>query len=280
VHTPPDKTEIIEALFNVENNERELFSIPNGLQEINDISFTKLSLQLLVSVSSNGLILKKQLIDGFAIYSLSENISYCETLRKNVKIFESTIQSKIENLEFKINIPRFKTDRVEQLKPTLTSNWQEIDKYKKSTNKCFSFSSEDLLKAVEQVFQISQVAEESIINSEKDIVINISKKMLFASNNRQKVINDLIRARDYKFGNPDNNVFLLYLYYKTNDPFVKSIVDFKKILNNYNIKDITLSWIENCHPEFSKNYRQLLIAAGELELLEKLDIETHMIPIF
>ena len=104
--------------------------------------------------------------------------------------------------------------------------------------------------------------------------------MLLASTNRQKVINDLIRARDYKFGNPDNNVFLLYLYYKTNDPFVKSIVNFKKILNNYNVKDIALSWIENHHPEFSKSYRQLLIAAGELELLEKLDIEKHMIPIF
>ena len=34
-----------------------------------------------------------------------ENISYYETLRKNVKIFEKTIQGKIENLEFKINIP-------------------------------------------------------------------------------------------------------------------------------------------------------------------------------
>lgn len=280
VHTPPDKTAIIGALFNIEQNERELFSIPNGLQEIDDISFTKLSLQLLVSVSSNGLLLKKQLIDGFAIYSISENISYYETLRKNVKIFESTIQSKIENLEFKINIPFFKTDRAEQPKPTLTSNWQEIDKYKTSANKCFSFSSEDLLKVVEQVFQINQVAEESLINSEKEIVINISKKMLLASTNRQKVINDLIRERDYKFGNPDNNVFLLYLYYKTNDPFVKAIVDFKKIINNYNVKDITLSWIENHHPEFSKSYRQLLIAAGELELLEKLDIETHMIPIF
>jgi hypothetical protein len=280
VHTPPNKKEIVDGLFNIEHAERELFSIPNGLQEINDISFTKLSLQLLVSVSSNGLRLKKQLIDGFAIYSLSENISYYETVRKNVKDIENTIQEKIENLEFKINMPRFRTDKEEQSKPTLTSNWQEIDKYKKSNNKCFSFSSEDLLKFIEQVFQISHVAEESIINSDKEIVINISKKMLLASSNRQKVVNDLIRARDYKFGNPDNNVFLLYLYYKTTDPFVNSIVDFKRILNNYNTKDITFSWIENHHPEFSKNYRQLLIAGGEFELLERLDIEKHMMPIF
>lgn len=280
VHTPPNKAEIVDGIFNIKHSERELFSIPNGLQEINDISFTKLSLQLLVSVSSNGLLLKKQLIDGFAIYSLSEDISYYETVRKNVKIFENTIQDKIENLEFKINMPRFRTDKGEQLKPTLTSNWQEIDKYNKSANKCFSFSSEDFLKVIEQVFQINHVAEESIINSEKEIVINISKKMLLASSNRQKVVNDLIRTRDYKFGNPDNNVFLLYLYYKTTDPFVNSIVNFKRILNNYNAKDITFSWIENHHPEFSKNYRHLLIAAGEFELLEKLDIEKHMIPIF
>lgn len=280
VHTPPNKTEIFDGIFKIEHLERELFSIPNGLQEINDISFTKLSLQLLVSVSSNGLMLKKQLIDGFAIYSLSEDISYYETVRKNVKIFEDTIQDKIENLEFKINMPRFRTDKEEQPKPILTSNWLEIDKYKKSNNKCFSFSSEDLLKVIEQVFQINHVAEESIINSDKEIIISISKKMLLASSNRQKVVNDLIRTRDYKFGNPDNNVFLIYLYYKTTDPFVNSIVDFKRILNKYNAKDITIPWIENHHPEFSKTYRQLLIAAGEFELLERLDIEKHMIPIF
>jgi hypothetical protein len=177
-------------------------------------------------------------------------------------------------------MPRFRPDKEEQPKPILTTNWQEIDKYKKSTNKCFSFSSEDLMRVIEQVFQINHVAEESIINSEKEIEISISKKMLLASSNRQKVINDLIRARDYKFGNPDNNVFLLYLYYKTTDSFVNTIVDFKRVLNNYPIKDITVLWIENYHPEFSKNYRQLLIAAGEFELLERLDIEKHMIPIF
>ena len=280
VHTPPDKSEIIKGIINVEQSDRDLFFIPNGLQEISDISFTKLSLQLLISVSSNGLKLKKQLIDGFAIYSLSENISYYETLRKNVKIFENNILDKIDNLEFKISIPRSSIEKADSPRPVLTSNWQEIDKYKKSANRCFSFSSEDLLKVIEQVFQISHVAEESIVNAEKEVVISISKKMLLASSNRQKVIHDLIRARDYKFGNPDNNVFLLYLYYKTSDPFVSSIVDFKRILNNYNTKDITISWIENHYPDFAKNYRQLLIAGGEFELLEKLDIEKHMMRIF
>ena len=276
VHTPPSKSDIIDGIFNIDHPERELFSIPLGLQEINDISFTKLSLQLLVSVSSDSTGLKKQLIDGFAIYSISEDISYYETVRKNVKLFENTIQNKIENLEFKINIPRFRTDKEEQPRPTLNTNWQEIDKYKKSSNKCFSFSSEDLLKVIEQIFQINHVVEESIINSESIIEISINRKMLLASSNRQKLINDLIRARDYKFGNADNNVFLLYLYYKTNDEFVQSIVDFKKTLNNHNIKEITFSWIKDHHPEFLKNYRQMLIAAGEFELLEKLDIENNM----
>jgi hypothetical protein len=279
VHTPPNKSDIFENIFCIQLDERESYCIPNGLQEITDLSFTKQSLQLLVSVSSgkNGIL--KQLIDGFAIYSLSENISYYDILRRNIKLFEENIKFKIENLLFKITIPRARQDKQEQPKPVITSNWQEIDKYKEAQNKCFLFSSEDLLKVVDRIFQISHVVEESIINEDNQVVLSINKKMLLESTTRQKLVNDLIRERDYTFGNVDGNIFLLYLYYKTSDEFVQNVVKFKKTLSKFRANEISLTWINDFHTEFSNNYRQLLIAAGEYELLENLDVEKYMLQI-
>jgi hypothetical protein len=279
VHTPPHKSVIIDNISKIAESEREQFSIPIGLQHIEDISFTKLSLQILVAVSSNGSGLKKQLIDGFPIYSLSENISYYEAARRNVRIFEENIKNRIENLEFKIIIPAAREDRQEQPKPILSTNWQEIDKYKDSRNKCFSFTNEDLLKVVEKTFQINYVREESIVNLDTEILINITKKTLLGSNNRQKLVGNLIRERDYRIGNIENNVFLMYLYFTTTDEFVKKVIEFKKIIAGYRREQITLSWIQSRLPEFETNYRQLLIAAGENLLLEKLDMEKHMLPI-
>jgi hypothetical protein len=152
VHTPPNEEKIIDSILKIEKNDRELFSIPSGLLEINETSFTKLSLQLLAYVSSAESVIIKKVIDGFAIFSLSQDISYYETTRKNVRFFESNIQKKINDMVFKITIPRPKDDKKEQPLPILTSNWHEIDKYKDSKNKCFSFSSVDLLRVMEKIF--------------------------------------------------------------------------------------------------------------------------------
>jgi hypothetical protein len=279
VHTPPDRSVIADNIFNVDTAERAAFAIPTGLSEINDISFTKLSLQLLVSVSSGNNGLVKQVIDGFAIYSLADNISYYEALRRNILSFEANIKDKIENLEFKINIPSFRVDKKEQPKPIITSNWQEIDKFKTSQNKCFSFSSEDLVRVVGEIFMINPVIEESIVNEETEIVIDINKKMLLQSPNRHKLINDMIRQRDYKFGNVDNNVFLLYIYFISSDDFVNQVIQFKKILSGINHNLISNEWIQKNHPDLTENFRQLLIASGEYELLEKMDMDTYMIKI-
>jgi hypothetical protein len=277
VHTPPNKTEIIQHIFNVDQSQREAFNIPLNLHEIEDLSYTKLSLQLLVSVSSSDKGLTKEIVDGFAIYTLSENIGYYETVRKNIKTFEENVLEKIKNLEFKIIIPRMREDFDAPQKPLLTTNWAEIDKYKNSLNKCFSFSSEDLIKVIEQIFQVKHVVPESIINEDNTIEISINEKMLLDSPDRQKLINDLIRERDYKFGNTENNVFLIYLYYKTKDKFVEDVINFKRFLKRINFYDLNLELIEKIHPEYADNYRHLSIAAGEYEILEKLDIEKYMV---
>lgn len=280
VHTPPDKQIITAKLTTVSLEEREAYSIPNGLESIEELSFTKLTLQLLVGVCSKGENVLKEVIDGFAFHSLAEGISYYEAIKRNIRLFENDLKDKMDNLEFKINIPKQWDSSSEPPKPQLISNWSEIDRYKNSQNKCFSFSSEDLTKVIDQLFHVN-VSPENITNSDNNIEISIDKKALFESSDRQKLVNNLIRKRDYKFGNTDNNVYLLYLYFNTSDPFVKGVIEFKQIINalgEANVR-VTSKLLSEKYPEYESNYRELLIASGEYEILENIDITKHMIAI-
>lgn len=277
VHTPPDKITIESKIFEIDASLREQYNIPQGLNSIDEISFTKMSLHILVSVSSKGELLIKELIDGFAFNSVLSEISYYDTLRRNILIFERNIIDTMRNLVFKITMPRVREETKEPPRPILSSNWPEIEKFNDSQNVCFKFSTEDLLKVIEQIFGIKNVVNENIINEDKSVGINISKLMLLESPNRQKLVNDLLRERDYKFGKLDNNVFLLFLYFSTSDIFVNEVLNMKRTLNNYYNKEINLSWLNESHPELLTNYRQLLIAAGEYDILENLDIEKFML---
>jgi hypothetical protein len=284
VHTPPDRTRISDWIFQIEQSQREEYGIPIGLQSIDDISFTKMSFQLLVSVSKSDDKLVKELIDGYAIFSLGDELSYYDILRKNVIFFEKQLNEKIQNLEFKLSIPFKKRGSNEDPKPFLTSNWPEIDRYKDSINKCFNFSSEDLIKFLEIDFPfgfgIKEIEPENLINEEDNTLINIRKNHLLKSSNRQKLLNDLIRKRDYRvlFNNSlERNVFLFYIYYSTDDPIVKELIEFIELIKEYQRFPFS-RFIEN-HPKYTENIRPFLLLAGEFDLLEKFDIENHMIEV-
>ena len=51
------------------------------------------------------------------------------------------------------------------------------------------------------------------------------------------------------------------------------------MLTNVNPNEVNNEWIKNNHPALAEKFRQLLIASGEYEILEKLDIEKFMIKI-
>lgn len=277
VHTPPEKNQISELIFAVDIEQREDFGIPNGLQSIDEISFTKMSFQILVSVSKskNGLI--KELIDGHAIYSIGEELTYYETLRKNVKIFDSTLKERIQNLEFKLIIPFQKRESSEKPTPNLTSNLPEIDRYKESANKCYNFSKEDLLAFIEVIYGLKHIDQDSLVNEDDSVEINIRKKTLEESPNRQKLVSDLIRQRDYRIFNNslERNVFLFYLYYSTDDNAIKELIGFIELIKKY--QKFSFADFLRSHSEYNEKIRPYLILAGEYDLLEKYDIEKHMI---
>lgn len=279
VHTPPEKNQISNLIFDIDTKERVNFRIPNGLQSIDEISFTKMSFQILVSVSKSKDSLVKELIDGHAIYSLGEEQTYYETLKKNVVIFEPSLRERIQNLEFKLIIPFQKRDSSDKPTPILTTNLLEIDRYKESSNKCFNFSSEDLLKFLESMYGLKYIDQDSLIYEDDTVEINIRKKTLEESPNRQKLINDLIRKRDYRIfnNNLERNVFLFYLYFSTDDTFIKELIVFIELIKQYQ-KFSFADFLEN-HSEYDEKIRPYLILAGEYDLLEKYDIEKHMLKV-
>ena len=283
VHTPPEKNLISDLIFAVEPEQREVFEIPNGLQSIDDISFTKMSFQVLVAVSKSDDQLIKELIDGYAIFSLGDELTYYETLKKNVIFFESQLKEKIQNLEFKLMMPFLKNDSNEKPIPYLTTNWPEIDRYKESNKKCYNFSSEDLIKFLQSDqpfgFGIKEIEAENIINDEDNILINIRENHLLKSSNRQKLLSDLIRKRDYKIFNNslERNVFLFYIFYSTDDFVVKELIEFVELIKEY--QRFPFARLLESHPEYTLKIRPYLLLAGEFDLLEKFDIENHMIKV-
>lgn len=279
VHTPPEKNKMSDLIFAIDNEQRENFGIPNGLQSIDEISFTKMSFQILVSVSKSKGVLVKELIDGHAIYSLGEERTYYETLRKNVVQFELTLKERIQNLEFKLTIPFQKKDSSEKPTPILTTNLPEIDRYKESVNKCFNFSSEDLLKFLESMYGLKHIDQDSLIYEDDSVEINIRKKTLEESPNRQKLVSDLIRKRDYRIFNNslERNVFLFYLYYSTDDVIIKELIEFIELVKQYH--RFSFSDFLKTNSEYSQKIRPYLILAGEYDLLEKYDIEKHMLKV-
>ncbi len=277
VHTPPEKNKISELIYAIDKDKRILFGIPVGLQTINEVSFTKMSFHLLVSISKSTDGLMKELIDGYAIYSLREENSYYKTLRRNVVFFEPTMKDRIQNLEFKLVMPLQKKECSDKTSPYLTTNWPEIDRYKDSHNKCFNFSREDLINFLETNLGLKYLDQKSIIYEDDTVEINIRKNTLIESPNRKKLISDLIRKRDYRIysNNLDRNVFLFYLYYHSDDPAIMDLIGFIKLVHEN--KCLSFTSFQRSHPEYNDKAREYLILAGELDILEKFDIENHMI---
>ncbi|MFV0179771.1 hypothetical protein OBK28_09345 [Empedobacter falsenii] len=277
IHTPPEKKTISKQIFAIDKEDREEYEIPKGLESIEEISFTKMTFQILVAVSQSKDNLIKELIDGHAIYSLKDEHSYYETLRKNVIIFEDALKDRIINLEFKLQSPYQKKDSLEKLTPFLTTNLSEIDRYENSENKCFSFSTEDLIAFIDKMFGLKHISSDCIVNNDASIEVKINKQTLENSYDRKKLINDLIRKRDYRiFSNSlEKNVFLFYLYYSTDDQVINEVIEFIELFRQY--EKYALTQFLKSNPKYNDSFRYFLVLAGEYDILEKYDIEMHML---
>lgn len=262
VHEPLIKEKVLENIFNIPQNERESWAIPLGLEEIETIDFTKMSMSILV-----GLMIKdnkpyREIIDGFSNIGASEKISS----------FESKIKNQIEKLELRIDTWK---DKSENDKFAFASNWVEIDK-ENDTEKLQFITNEDLKLALSKLYNVKFSSEDEIINTKFEIGINITEVLLLSQkSNRSQLLRNLERGRDYQMTSTNNGVWIVFVSFRTNSSFVHNLLEIKNFLKDAVEKKLEISNITKRLFSY-KNYRQALVLLEEFELLEKIDINQHM----
>lgn len=279
VHYPINNDLIIENIKNICKPDRDAYGIPPGFREVNELSHTKMTFQILVVASTDGLKIQKELIDGFAAESFLENSDYYTDIKKNIDRFENNIYNKIQNLIFCFQDPIFNKDGNRKTDEMIVSNWQEIDKYKDYSDKVFSYNFSQVKSIVKQKMGVDFDFPENLGENQKLIEITVDSKMLKGSDDRSLLISNLMRGRDYIFDvrYTNHNVQLLYFYYTTSDKVVEKIIDINflidKIGHDEIEKKVLLHQVDNC----KATLRELLLLGGNYEILERFDIEQHML---
>ncbi|MGN7863506.1 hypothetical protein [Chryseobacterium sp. 22458] len=279
VHTPFNKERIIEKLKNISMDARDEFAIPIGFKDITDISYTKLSFQILVaaSIAENGVV--KEVIDGFANQSYIVGRSYYDDVRQYITNFEDNIKSKVQNLVFKVHERNLGYNAEQKVDYILSSNWREIDRYPNHEGDIFQFDFEGIKHILSKKLKTVLDTEEDIEFSKGIIEFQISKKTLQKSTDRKSIISNLLRGRDYLFDLmfKNFNVQLLYIYYSPADEIVEKILEISSIIKATSFDDISEKrLLERCS-ECPLSLRQILILGGHNDILEKFDMEKNMI---
>jgi hypothetical protein len=279
VHTPPDKQVINDWIFAIPQSQRDSYGIPVGLQSIEEIFYTKQTFPLLIAVTDYAGTLVKEIVDGYPLFSLSEKITYYEASKKHIAPFEEKVKSRLKNFEFRID--RYSTfqgnENVQQA--AITTNWPEIDRTTVD-NRSFSFSSEDLMLLLEQHFQVAEIRPEELINEDNEVGIYVTRNMLDSAFDKKRLLRSLIRGRDYRFGNRDGNAFITFLKIASTDEKITEVLDFYKALQAIpEDEKITLNQLKSLKADYGNSYRELLLAVGELEVLEEIDVNEHMLEI-
>ncbi len=263
VHEPLIKDRVIEKIIDIPENDRPLFSIPLGLEEVESIDFTKMSIPVLV-----GLMIKddkpyRKLIDGFSATGDTEKIIS----------FESKLNDKIKNLELRLDT--WEDKRTDEQKFTFASNWSEIDNVSEQQKLQF-ISKEDLKLAFKKFYEIDSLSEDNIICNDFEIGINFTKDLfLKMRNNRKQCIKNIQRGRDYQMFSTNNGIWLVFISFYTNCPFVKQLLEIFDFLNAARRKSLELSQIKERLSQYDIS-RQALVLLEEKELLEMIDIKENM----
>ena len=263
VHEPLIKEKVLENIFEIPENEREAWAIPPGLENIETIDFTKMSMPILV-----GLMLKneksyRELIDGFSNVGDS----------KKTMSFKSKIESKIDKLELRIDTWKDKINETDKF--AFASNWVEIDK-ENEEDKLQFLTNEDLKLVFSKLYDVKFISEEEIINSKFEIGINVTEEMLLnLKSNRGQLLRNLERGREYQRMSGKNGIWVVYVSFKTDSPFVENLLEIKSFLSDARKKELEVKHITARLFSYI-NYRKALVLLEEYELLEKIDINQHM----
>ena len=119
-------------------------------------------------------------------------------------------------------------------------------------------------------------SEEEIINSKFEIGINVTEEMLLnLKSNRSQLLRNLERGRDYQMTSVKNGVWVVFVSFKTDSPFVENLLEIKSFLSDARKKELEVKHIMARLFSYIK-YRNALVLLEKYELLEEIDIKQHM----
>jgi hypothetical protein len=266
VHTAMDVDIIQKKLKGINPVELKSYHIPVGLESIENLSFEKCTFPILVAIYDHPTGHGKELLDGFKLDGASDHL----------QVFEETLRERIKKLELRLLIKSEKqTNEFKDF--DFHTNWNEID-IETDEKKLFWISKEDLLTAFQEHYKLKNLSLDNIISGSNDIGLNVTKELLKNAEQRRLIINNVKRGRDYemtmKFKR--TGVWVTFFSFKTQDAFVQDCLEILEILDNVKRSKLEVSDIHDKLKEY-ESYRDILIFLEEFEILESIDIDSHMI---
>ena len=263
IHEPLVKEMVVENILEIEEKDRENSAIPLGLEEIENIDFTKMTVPILVALMVKEGKPHRELVDGFSVLGDPENILS----------FLPKLEEKINKLELRLDT--WQKNENDLTKFSFTSNWVEIDK-KYDEGKLQFVQNEDLKIALRKLYKVNIAKEEELINTDFEIGVNVTEDLLMNLEfNRLQLLRNLERGRDYQMTSLKNAIWLVYSSFRTNSSFVKTLLEIKEVLNNARSRKLDLARIEEKLVDY-EIHRKALVILEEYDLLEKIDMKKHM----
>lgn len=262
VHEPFANQQVIDNILNIPINQRESWAIPIGLEEIENINFTKMSMPVLVGLSKKENRLFRELLDPLTVTGDSTRI----------RSLESKIYDKIQKIELRINTWMYN----EREKFSFASNWTEIDKDIDDQRLQF-VTNEDLKIALKEIYFIESLSDLNIINTEFEIGLNVTEELIYnVKSNRREFLGNLLRTRDaYTDFTTKQGIWVVFIKFKTDCEFVKNLMEIFLVLKTAKDKGLKDDDVIQKLLEYDI-YRKALVFLEEHELLEKIDINQHM----
>ena len=263
VHEPIDKERVINKILNIDKNERHNYSIPDGLENIENIDFTKMTVPILIGIFIKNGMPHRKLINGYSVLGEIDAI----------QSFESKIEDKINKLELRLDVWDDKNGNDKKF--TFASNWSEIDR-ENADNRLQFISNEDLKTAYCKFYRCSEISDENILNDERGLGINVTAEFLIKlKQGKKKILHHLLRGRDYHMFSTNNGVWLVFITFSTDCPFVKSLLEILSFFNDAKKMQLTFDHKIKRISQYD-NYRKALVILEEYEFLETIDIRQHM----
>lgn len=263
IHEPLQKEKVIEEILNISQDTREDYKIPQGLEYIETLDFTKMTIPVLVGLFVKEGMPFRKLIDGFSTDGDSEKIIS----------FEPNLKEKINKLELRLD--SWEDKITHESKVAFASNWHEIDQTNNDSKLQF-ISTEDLMIAIKKYYHIDVYSNENIINTNTEIGLDISKELLLNSgSNKKQLLKNIERGRDYQMLSTKNGIWIVFISFTTKCPFVKNVLEILSFLRDAREKRLKRSHIQERLVQYDM-FRQALVFLEEYELLEDIDINQNM----